>query len=275
MPIEPWRARHPLESPIWKIRRALKHIETMNTHLSLWESLEPDWLERHLNSEGSHFEYTLVARYPPLIDIGTAIGEFAYQLRSALDQIVYALAVFPSTLSADALAKAERSTSFPIMLERNDKRIRDVLRYVPNPNQERAYETINLVQPYHRTPPEVDPLALLDQMNIQDKHRVLQPAVGGLRFDGAGMDPSIKIAKGSVRNGELIARVPVTLDPERDFERRVSRRMTIPISRPPGGIEIHQVGEIYSCVAFDVLPRFVDLFDPLPPTVAVPTPADS
>ncbi len=273
MPLEPWRHRHPLESPIWKIRRAEKHVESINEYIHRWESLEPNGMVRHLHAGNTLYEYTLVARYPPLIDIGTAIGEFAYQLRSALDQIVYAMSVFPDNLHGRNLERAERSTSFPILRVRDDNHIGKLLTYVPDNIRQRAWQAIDLVQPYQRgDTAEHDPLALLDQMNIRDKHRILEPAASGLTFDTKDIDPRIWIMRGGANDGDIVARVPVDLDPATDFEHRIRRLMTIPIPRPAGGVPIAGIGEIYSYVAFDVLPRFFDLFDPLPEAVKIPRP---
>ncbi len=276
MPIEQWRKQHPLESPIWKIHQAERHIEAINQYVHLWESLEPNGMRRHLNADNTFYEYTLVAIYPPLIDFGIAIGEFAYQLRSALDQIVYAMSLFPTNLRGNALESAERSTSFPIMRSRDDDRIWSLLQYVPENIRGRAWEAINLVQPYQRgSTAEQDPLALLDQMNIRDKHRILAPATSGFTIDQMNIDPRIQTMQGSVKNGDIVARVPADLDPEADFDRRITRVITIPITRPTGGIQLARIAEIYACVAFDVLPRFFDLFEPLPAAVRVPSPADS
>lgn len=274
MPIEPWRQRHPLESPIWKIRRAEKHIESINTYIHLWESLEPSRLVRSLNTDQTLYEYRVVARFPPLLDIGFAIGEFAYQLRSALDQIVYALSVFPDGLTTDDLDRAERTTSFPVRRTRDDKAIRECLKFVPDGIKELAWKAIDSVQPYQQGDmAEYDPLSVLDQMNIRDKHRVLEPAVGALTIDRKDIHPRIQIiAQDSINDGDIIARVPADLDPEEAFDRRITRAITIPISRPAGGVKIARIGEVYSCVAFDVLPRFVALFPPLPSTVSLPRP---
>jgi len=272
MTIEPWRPRHPLESPIWKLQQAEKHIRTIKDYLGLWESLRPNDVVRKLNADGTSYDFKLVARFPPFIDFGITLGEFAYQLRSALDQIIFALCVFPTDLDAEALNRAERSASFPILMKREDRAIRAALRYVPPAREHAVFAVLDAVQPYQRgDAAEFDDLALLNEINVRDKHRVLAPASGALTIQREGLDPAVWIATDNVDDGDTIARSPAHLGPD-VLEGRISREILVPIMRPAAGIPLARIGEIYSCVAFDVLPRFFEFFDPLPSTVRAPTP---
>lgn len=274
MPLEPWREIHPLESPLRKIRRAEKHVEAINGYIALWESLDPNSLVINLSADRTLHECRLVAKFPPFHDFGIALGEFAYQLRSALDQIVFALSDF-NNLSKKELEDAESRTSFPILTRRNDNAIQKRLRFVPDRTRERAWKAVDFAQPYQRGDlAEQHGLAVLNQLSIRDKHRILDPVADGFRFNRDGINPEVWIAEGSVNDGDVVARVPSHLDPQVELDGRFSREITIPLSHPEGGVSIHRVGEIYGYVAFEVLPRFFELFDPLPPTVKIPQPRE-
>jgi hypothetical protein len=270
MAIEPWREWHPLESPIWKIERANKHIESINFYVRQWDALKPYGMDSNLDATKTFYELRLLAKIPPFLDIGVDLGEFAYQLRSSLDQMVFAMCEF-GNLSGRELENAERTSMFPILRRRDDDRIWGKLKFVPEKIRERAWEAINLVQPYQQgILAERDALSILDEMNIRDKHRVLQPVVGAFQVNRDGLSPGVSIAEGSLNDGDIVASVPTYLDPKVELDGRFTREIRVPIRRPAGGIAIAWISNIYARVAYDVLPLFFDLFEPLPATVKIP-----
>ncbi len=129
---------HPLDGPILKIKRAKKHLEELDGLLSTYTAANPYGVRRNLNSEKTFYEYRLIAVFPPFLDFGVVIPEFAYQLRSALDQIIYALSVFPAGLTAFELERAERSVGFPIRMPNNAGIVEGRLKYVPDTIRDRA-----------------------------------------------------------------------------------------------------------------------------------------
>src|SRR5689334_16894336 len=108
--LEPWRDQHPLEGPFLMLKRAKNHLETLDKYLVEFDALNPHRVTSQLNSDKTFHECRLIAQFPPFLDFWLAIGEFCYQVRSALDQIAYSLCVFPATLSPIERAKAESSS---------------------------------------------------------------------------------------------------------------------------------------------------------------------
>src|SRR5947208_2609328 len=107
MQLEPWRDYHPLESPMYKTRWAHKHLEDIDGYIDRYNSLNPHAVIGQLNADQTFYDCYIVAQFPPFADFGIAIGEFAYELKSALDQIIFALSDF-SGLGGRDLERAER-----------------------------------------------------------------------------------------------------------------------------------------------------------------------
>lgn len=119
---------------------------------------DPHRLELHVES----------VRAPPL-QLGVLIGEFVHNLRSALDQLVWSLALTRVEAPYDRL-------QFPIhdTPPRDWGRIvRDRLRDVPADAVDRIWRA----QPFHGDRPEINALTVVRELSNVDKHRVIHGAV--------------------------------------------------------------------------------------------------
>ncbi|TAJ17699.1 MAG: hypothetical protein EPO65_10650 [Dehalococcoidia bacterium] len=265
-----WLDQHPLDSPLWKIRWAKNHVEVIDRAIRLWHALDENNVAANLNADQTLWEYRVGAVRPPPLDISLEAGGFAYQLRSALDQIVYGLSVFPNGLSDRDRESAEGSTAFPILRAANDDAIWGRLRFVPEEIRGRVWEAINQVQPYQAGDLYRDELMLLDRINIRDKHRLLEPAGGNLDILDVPLKPGMWIAHGHLKNGDVFFRVPADLDPEVELHNHFSRSISLRIPGPVGDIPIWRLRDIYRRVAFEVLPLFYPLCNPLPKGQRIP-----
>lgn len=108
---------------------------------------------------------------PPFDHWGLLLGECAHNLRSALDNLAYALA-----RSHQDPPKSPGNIAFPIFIESNKFKIERQKRLIELPLE--AADLIEKLQPFQRngTPefgfPENDFLGLLQKLNNVDKHRV-------------------------------------------------------------------------------------------------------
>ncbi|HEY4684640.1 MAG TPA: hypothetical protein VII57_01205 [Dehalococcoidia bacterium] len=275
MNLEPWRDQHPLEGPFLKLERAEKHLKTIDEYLAKFEAFNPHRVSFKLDSGEAFYEARLHAIFPPFLDFWTIIGEFCYQVRSALDHIVYALAVFPPTLSEAQRAKAERDTAFPIGLERqaNDSGVRNRLIWIPKAAREDAFKIIDAVQPYKRgdrLSAFDDPLALLDELSNLDKHRLFKLLPVTIRINLVDLAPGIKTTNsGSPNHGDVIAWIPAHLNPEVEFHPRLTAEVVLPVTRHGGHVKMPSLGVIHNRVRHDILPEFKKFFGPLPPSVKI------
>ncbi len=105
------------EGPRLKIERAKRHLQTIGSLIVEYEALDPFPISYELNPDRTLYECRFTERLPPPSKFGIMIGEFVYQLRSALDHVIYELSVpnFPNTVPERK--KAERVPQFPLSLD--------------------------------------------------------------------------------------------------------------------------------------------------------------
>lgn len=259
-----WQNPHPLDGVFLKVRRANKHLETLNALIEKYQAAKPYTMRGELNPKTGFFEYRLVALFPPFLDFGIAIGEFAYQLRSALDQMIFSLAVFPASLAGKDLSRAHRSTSFPICLVDNPTFVAGQLKFVPDAIRDLVAAAIDPFQPYHGgDTAERWLLAVLEEIYAWDKHRIPKPAGGMVHINTKDIPPDIHVLiDGNVDTGDVFALVKSTLDPKVDFEPRVTTEIKVDIPRPVGGVGVTELWRIYEMVEDGILPAIAQFHPP-------------
>jgi hypothetical protein len=261
-----WREPHPLHSTRLKIKRAEAHLKTIESYVPKYEALNPYGIAYQLNADKTFHEGRLQARIPPFLDFGILAGEFAYQLRSALDNLIYALSSpnFPGKFGNPIREKAERSAFFAICRTKNDSAVRGGIAYVADDIREQVFDTIDKHQPYkagNRAPYHL--ISALDEINIRDKHRVLNAVTGSITISTDNLPEGVQVFKGgSAGHDEVVVRLPANLDPERDFNPRLSFNIILPVGRPAGGMRIETLRVMYEHIRDKVIPDFVGFFPP-------------
>lgn len=142
-----------------KIKRAKTHLDELHRELRVFfERDEPYETPGKYNPETKRFTFYFQTRGdpPPILDI--LVGETAHALRSSLNNLV-------SALSGGSYG----DTDFPIFVSESDfrkygrKRLRRL--------HKRHRDVIEALQPYHRPDPDAAPLAILNRLAREDKHR--------------------------------------------------------------------------------------------------------
>ena len=162
-----------------KIKRASDHRDTINAALKPVLTAEPQ--TQHIAVDlDSHRHRKLLTWTIPKVDplepsLSLMIGDCIHNLRSALDHLVYQLAVLHGTST-----KAADKTFFPICLTEsdfNDRPKKFVKPYISGA----AFAEIEKSQPYasYDVPAEAD-IWILHKLDIIDKHRLL--IVAGQQF---------------------------------------------------------------------------------------------
>jgi hypothetical protein len=156
-----------------KLARADFQVRTICDQISAWTSKNLISARCELREERLGFRLILedFVEPPPLDDWGLFMGECVHNLRSALDNLAFAL----SRLRCDPPVKP-RAIAFPIFNDKSqfEKRGRAKLGQMST----RAAKHIELLQPFQRDGsaavgrPEDDALVLLQQLNNDDKHQV-------------------------------------------------------------------------------------------------------
>jgi hypothetical protein len=187
------------QTPSWslKIRRA-------EAHLAELQQLVDGYLARHHYrpqlvppppaDEPTHWQFLLKITQEPNPRIAIVLGDFLFNVRSALDHI--AVAVAPR--------ERQMSASFPILSEPlDDKKKKDFQSRTRDMPGE-AIEIIDDEQPYNMRvrnpragPLSMDPLDALSRLQNADKHRTLAVLTAGLTH------PFVKISWRTEAIGQL------------------------------------------------------------------------
>jgi hypothetical protein len=164
----------PLESARLKLQRAEDHMVEFNRRMAEFRATDPWHVIRDLEGDGVEHLYRVEIRAEPPPYLGTIIGDFFHNVRSAFDSIAYDLSMTSTPLPSK---KQQRRIGFPF--SRTQKSFEDAiskqLRFVAR----KAQKEINRLQPYLSWDPSWgdqphDLLTIGDANNI-DKHRFVHP----------------------------------------------------------------------------------------------------
>jgi hypothetical protein len=166
--------QHPLAGPTAKLEWARYRLGQLSDEIARLMDVAPHQVTHEVN--GQMGEYGIVWDPPTLHGhFGLRVGEVAYNLRSALDVLVWALSANPETISRPR-------PGFPIMTCKSDfdglglRMIRGMT--------DAAQRLVRDHQPYNRGDrADEDPLAVLSELNNADKHRVPTAVILGMEID--------------------------------------------------------------------------------------------
>ena len=150
-----------------KVDRAEELRPTIEREINDYLLGGPFALRDHKLLDPPRFELFVEAITPPPPRLGVLMGDFAHNLRCALDHVLWQLAL---TLHAEP----SRRTQFPIETDRSRwaSVAEDRLRHVPG----EAHPLIEGMQPFQADEPAHHPLTALRDLSNEDKHRLLPEA---------------------------------------------------------------------------------------------------
>jgi hypothetical protein len=155
----------PFSSALGKIARAGKHLDALDCEIRAVLESKPYSLSRGEFDPTTGDEIIRIKVGQPLPDEWSdVLGDFASNLRKALDHLVYELA-----------GKPERGkTAFPIFRVATEY-FGEREKYLAGVGKG-ARTVIDNYQPYHRSNPDDDPLAIIAWLDNADKHRDVHAA---------------------------------------------------------------------------------------------------
>jgi hypothetical protein len=164
---ETWKARL-LGSSQAKLARADQHLDALSRDTDRWGENDPLRITRQSNPDGS--EHIFRVRYkirPPVWRWAILLGDALFNLRGALDHVVYALAIGHTGKNPP---DDEDKLAFPIC---SAPKFFDGQRFRIAPLSQPAQAATERAQPYNRLRPGqwFAPLWWLDQIHNIDKHR--------------------------------------------------------------------------------------------------------
>lgn len=151
-----------------KLARADKHLETLDGELATFAEEDPYGLRGEVDSKRSLYILRFVLKKQIPIGPSLTVGDFAHNLRSALDHLACALVPRPT-----------RRTAWPVYDDADDFfcSVRVPAKHKRGPlagldPEGPVFAFIEQAQPYHRGEADGrDPLRLLADLNNEDKHR--------------------------------------------------------------------------------------------------------
>lgn len=161
-----------------KIARSQEHAQAIKNEVRSWMDRKPYSLTQHVNLESTRYRLILRENEPAPFQRWTLMfSDFLNNLRSALDYLIYAIAIADSRLNPPPKSG---KLMFPIAdcrVKFDDAVRKGKLGDIGEP----VRTAIELLQPYNRPHPEFPPLlAILRDLSNSDKHKLLNLAYGAL-----------------------------------------------------------------------------------------------
>lgn len=201
------RPAHQLGSARTKLQRCEEHLGYLQAEHERFRTERNPY--RMLPEEDPEPEYKVwrvkIVEPPPTDKWGSLVGECIHALRSALDHTAYAL------VKAGTVGAAEKS-EFPIFKDPPTDRTHP--RKLPGVDR-RVLAQVNWLQP-HRRGGQLDPLWLIHQLDIIDKHRrinIVSPSLLNLAITMTDAElADFQPFYGAFEDGAILARYKVRAD---------------------------------------------------------------
>ncbi len=256
-----------------KLDQAAEHLQSLKAKIERWLGGHPYVLVNKFNPErGEHSVWIRPEGEPPA-EFSIIVGECLYNLRSALDYLVYDLvkAHKGTPLSSDVATKSE----FPIFIDRNkfeEHRKRKI-----GGIDERAQAVIEGLQPYdkdrgfhsfaslfaRRHPEAYHPLWLLHELSNIDKHRERHLTLFGpeaVTFGGHNADFAEIVDRDavSIKSGTTVETLRyLPTDPRREVEVHFSFVLNVAFEEGPpafGEPVLDVLARLHDFITHDILP---------------------
>ena len=251
-----------LEGVDAKIQRAKRHLATVKREVRAYKGSHPEVVEAKLDP--SIPGYRLYAKIrPPRIGISVIIGDFLFDLRSALDHLARGLVETEGNVPVDT---GTPRTMFPVF-DKQPKKL--IVAGGVDPN---ALAIVERLQPYQRPDWWLSELWILNELHNIDKHRTLHlptAAWVGRGTQVAVLEPGrrhVAVILGRVESGAELGHIPIHhANPSLDPEVEVYGQFTVEVFMPPFGPQashglplLDGLQALFDFVSKDVVP----LFDP-------------
>jgi len=142
-------------------------MRTLHDALRKWYDTKPLKVISEFNPDESAYVYRFEYSTIP-VSLGIIIGDIFHEMRSALDTLVWQLALLTTSTPYD-------KTAFPICIRQDGKSRKHMNRLLQNVSDD-ARKVIYSLQPYNagnETEARSDPLWFIDKVSNFDKHRII------------------------------------------------------------------------------------------------------
>lgn len=233
-----------------KLGRGYVHLEQLCRDIAVFIAGDPYTVRGYDDPENSLYVMSIEPATMP-DSIGILSGEFAFQLRSSLDNLIWQLALLNGR-------RPDRSISFPILSKPDPKIFQKRTAGISR----EARKIIESLQPYHRGAAyKSHPLWMLNQLCNLDKHREIAVSCLELTFTLFKCSPPLR------KNLYDRVEVSVPISEKSEVDLRVESirvKFGEPIDGPDAvsgfEIPIEALAEIYEFVRYNAVPAFERFF---------------
>jgi hypothetical protein len=234
-----------------KAGRALEHLEDLRRELHQYYDSNPARVTLHKRPEIGR-RFIRVELKDPSDKTYLLVGDFAHNLRSVLDHIVYSLVV-----KTTGQIPTSKAIQWPVLKAPDLSALSSRTEGLPAA----AVLTIEALQPYHAGPGDAfkqDPLWQLNLLDIVDKHR--RVAVNEQAFNT--YFPTLSRSSDFTKeSGEGYFEIGFPIDaPPIDMHYDPKPRIRFGAGEEDLFLTVERLEEIYHFVANDVVPQFFPFF---------------
>ena len=226
----------PENTTSWKLKitRAKEHFATLQAEIPEWARTSPISITKEKDNEGRHHTvFVEIVKVPPLKRWSLIAGDCVHNLRSALDSLVYGIAIHETGQNPPP---DERALQFPIAS--SPQKFSDQISRIKSLNKGVQSE-IERVQPYNSPQREIPPvLELLGILDNADKHRILNVAAVPhsasveMTYSPDRQTTDVTIHRTAVEGKTEI--LSFATDPDPDLDYRCGAAIVICVAHPPG-----------------------------------------
>ncbi len=253
----------------FKLERADEHLKRLEDDVLRWLGTQPYRFIYEFNPESNEKIVRVEVIDAPPVKFGITIGDIVHNLRSALDNLAYELAL---AHTGDPLPReiAENSEfpifSRPMTLGQRERRIGGI--------HPEAQAIIEGLQPYNReNQPSPDPLWLLYNLSNVDKHRLfpltlVQPVGVTVIGPPSPMRQNMVFGHGPIEHHAVVLRYPYSGDPTTEMDMQFHITFSIgfgqdaSIPETTGGAPDH-LRRIHTYIVNDVVTPLMPYITPL------------
>lgn len=246
----------PMTGPLRRINRAKEHLDVLNSEIAAFIASRPYRCSIKIDPQDGKYVLFPYLREPFPPAWGLLVGEVAHGLRSALDNIAWAIAIKPT-----------KETVFPIYFE-DTSGFKNKLKQL----REGFRTDVKAAQPYNAPNGEErsHPLWVLSIVDNIDKHRVIVPGVTRIDIATGLLHPKFLYWDGFTRlnKGDVSIKIIKHPNLKKDFKPEMIAHISFDISTPPTDpldpprISLRNLFAIHNFVRNDVYPRFAEFLEP-------------
>lgn len=222
-----------LSGPYTKLGRASEHLANLRGNIQEFFESHPVFFFVERRSDRDYFKRIGFLRTPDVLRWAAIAGDVIGNLRAALDQLVYAIAIAEAR---EAPPPAAERLMFPIV--KDEASFRTASTRMRTLSQD-VHTAIEALQPYQTAEGDRASLLLLHDLARTDRHRLLNVGfvcMNAAEFEIRGLAPgaqtTVEASTLPLRHGSVLLRV-ISAEPIPEIAIEGAARFSVILDHPP------------------------------------------